>query len=725
MAQLTLLVALLMAGFGSSAFSQPNVDIRQVSRVPLLNVGRALSSALRDSILYVATFDAYHLIDVSDPSTPVALTSILPGGESVQVAGNLALFSNFNLYDVTNPRNPTYIRSIGRAVSYHPYLFTGNRVYIGEDERLAIYAFDENYERELIGSIPGYFESICVSDNGILIAQASNSDLTRFYDISDIENIVLADIIHIVGWSLQTLGNDYWLVRSESEYSDFRFFYCFDQSNPRDVRLSARILAPFGTYNFVVRDTLIYAVSGDGNLHAIGISDPGRENRLSSVQLPIWGGRPALTVGDDLAAVSNQTGVFLIDVSDPRRMELRSRINKSGRGLDIVKTGEILIVLNAPFLHTIGIEDPLNPTEPHFCNLGGRGDGFVGLASDADGNVFVVRASTPDIRFRHLYSIRFDDPQTYEILDSLALPNEASRIRIDNGIAYITAKYSVAVCDVREPDNLRLVSEQDTRFGNSSNILFQPRGGIGFLAETYGYAVYDISNPDDFRMIGMNFENARYSGINSFTYLVPLLLVGRGPSAYWPGIYCLDITDVENMVHIGGVSGPVHQIAPAGNRIVATAEDTSGVRVFHVTEEGQLWQTGRYNTPGRAEAILADGNLLYVADRYSVEILDISDAQRVPQDDQSTIPSLWEVSAAYPNPFNGTTAVTITLAKPSLVRMRMLDVSGKSVMKLCDGALSDGSHQITIPAKGLSTGVYFIESRVDGAKHLQSVVLMR
>jgi hypothetical protein len=83
-----------------------------------------------------------------------------------------------------------------------------------------------------------------------------------------------------------------------------------------------------------------------------------------------------------------------------------------------------------------------------------------------------------------------------------------------------------------------------------------------------------------------------------------------------------------------------------------------------------------------------------------------------------------EVSA-YPNPFNPTTTVSITVPEPGPVRAEVFDVRGRRVATLHDGPLAAGTHQMVWrPEQAPASGVYFLRvSSADDSRSLKLTVL--
>jgi hypothetical protein len=70
---------------------------------------------------------------------------------------------------------------------------------------------------------------------------------------------------------------------------------------------------------------------------------------------------------------------------------------------------------------------------------------------------------------------------------------------------------------------------------------------------------------------------------------------------------------------------------------------------------------------------------------------------------------------AAPNPALGRAAFTLTLPAPGSVRLSVLDVLGREVAVLVDGALAAGAHDVAFEARGLAGGTYVWRLDAGGA----------
>jgi len=89
------------------------------------------------------------------------------------------------------------------------------------------------------------------------------------------------------------------------------------------------------------------------------------------------------------------------------------------------------------------------------------------------------------------------------------------------------------------------------------------------------------------------------------------------------------------------------------------------------------------------------------------------------------LPAQFILFAPFPNPFNSSTTVTVTLPRSEDVKVNLVDISGKVILTKSFGRLETGSHNLTISAENVPSGLYFIQTTLVGKKLMKSVVLMK
>ncbi|MCB2213015.1 T9SS type A sorting domain-containing protein [bacterium] len=92
----------------------------------------------------------------------------------------------------------------------------------------------------------------------------------------------------------------------------------------------------------------------------------------------------------------------------------------------------------------------------------------------------------------------------------------------------------------------------------------------------------------------------------------------------------------------------------------------------------------------------------------------------------STAPTEFSLSEAFPNPFNPTASVSVSLPQASQLKVQVFDVTGRLVTTLAPGGYTAGTHAFTIDGTNMASGLYFV--RVDAGsfgQQTRKVTLMK
>jgi hypothetical protein len=92
----------------------------------------------------------------------------------------------------------------------------------------------------------------------------------------------------------------------------------------------------------------------------------------------------------------------------------------------------------------------------------------------------------------------------------------------------------------------------------------------------------------------------------------------------------------------------------------------------------------------------------------AVEVKDgtLTSTRIIPDIPDGEIPKTTELGNAYPNPFNPTTIIPISVSETQNIKLEVYDVSGRLVETLYDGILGMGTHRFAFHANRLSSGLY-------------------
>ncbi len=87
--------------------------------------------------------------------------------------------------------------------------------------------------------------------------------------------------------------------------------------------------------------------------------------------------------------------------------------------------------------------------------------------------------------------------------------------------------------------------------------------------------------------------------------------------------------------------------------------------------------------------------------------------------DETGLPGEWAVSQAYPNPFNPTATLDVTVAEQAHVTVVVYDVLGRRVATALDRSLTAGEHRVTLDGRRWAAGAYFVS--VQAGNHLSEI----
>jgi len=88
-------------------------------------------------------------------------------------------------------------------------------------------------------------------------------------------------------------------------------------------------------------------------------------------------------------------------------------------------------------------------------------------------------------------------------------------------------------------------------------------------------------------------------------------------------------------------------------------------------------------------------------------------------------PAEFSLLTNHPNPFNPSTTITYSIAKPGRTNLAVYDLLGRKVATLTDGAMTPGDYSITWNARGFASGVYFCRVEQGGAVMTHKMLLVK
>jgi plastocyanin len=92
--------------------------------------------------------------------------------------------------------------------------------------------------------------------------------------------------------------------------------------------------------------------------------------------------------------------------------------------------------------------------------------------------------------------------------------------------------------------------------------------------------------------------------------------------------------------------------------------------------------------------------------------------------DDVALPASFEVSEAYPNPFNSNVRINLSIAAENIVNVKVYDILGQEVSTLVNSKLSAGQHVLEWNANGHAAGLYLMRCDCAGLVQTQKLIYL-
>jgi hypothetical protein len=88
-------------------------------------------------------------------------------------------------------------------------------------------------------------------------------------------------------------------------------------------------------------------------------------------------------------------------------------------------------------------------------------------------------------------------------------------------------------------------------------------------------------------------------------------------------------------------------------------------------------------------------------------------------------PTVFALGSAYPNPFNPTTSLSLSLPESGYVSVKVYNMMGQEIATLADGLMDASAYTLTWDASDASSGMYFVRAEYAGNIATQKLMLLK
>ncbi len=153
---------------------------------------------------------------------------------------------------------------------------------------------------------------------------------------------------------------------------------------------------------------------------------------------------------------------------------------------------------------------------------------------------------------------------------------------------------------------------------------------------------------------------------------------------------------------------------------------TEDLGIFLFSDEGDsLGSRNEGLTNLNVQALTLDNNgYVYAGTGNGVWRRPLSEVTAV-EENQIEIPSSYNLSQNFPNPFNPSTKIKYSIPQSSQVQIKIFDVLGKEIETLVNEEKPAGNYEITWYAEELPSGVYFYQLKAGSYVDTKKMLLLK
>ena len=191
-------------------------------------------------------------------------------------------------------------------------------------------------------------------------------------------------------------------------------------------------------------------------------------------------------------------------------------------------------------------------------------------------------------------------------------------VTINNGLAYTVGNSGISVIDVNEPSDPAKLGSLNLQ-GTGHRIVVSD--SIAYIASSIGLEIVNITNPTNLTKVGTYNSGGNPYGV---AYYEDIVYLADGVKS----LLVIDVADLSHPQKLRSVSGTqnawdVHIYEES----LYLACHNSGIKVLSISNKQSPQIIGSYNDGdgGEALGIWGDDENIFVADNFSVEMININD----------------------------------------------------------------------------------------------------
>ena len=209
-----------------------------------------------------------------------------------------------------------------------------------------------------------------------------------------------------------------------------------------------------------------------------------------------------------------------------------------------------------------------------------------------------------------------------------------------------------------------------------------------------------------------------------------LYKIAAGNTPVWSYVGCGDEVQSVSLSRNGNILSAASWGDLAHTKsdlVVFKTRNTTGIPLYTLKTSGSMFFTSVSND-GRS--VFATGKAVHARQMGSGGLLyniaiDTNENPVNISSEISLIPSENFLHQNYPNPFNPVTTIKFDIAETGFVSLELYDISGRLVKKIVSGIFNAGSHNVSLNAGELNSGIYFCKMKSGDFEQVNKLILVK
>ena len=325
--------------------------------------------AVQANFVYLQANSTIEVIDFSDPTLPILVSSIeSSGGSGIAVLGD-ELFTQvvvdsdpeLTIFDISNPQNPTLKGSLELSEPVHSIQVDETHIFAGGIFTIQIFDHSDSIDPQLVSQISStsYAQRYAFKGDQLVATQVYNG--MNLYDVSDRANPTLVSTFDTPG-----LATDIFLANQFAYVADSHTgFQIIDISKPHSSSTLGQYQDPYDNIGSVsVEGGISCVVDPQEGLITLDVSDPANPTTLGL--LPHVPGSPnprmVMHFGATAYYIYN-SALNVVDISDLSSPVVLGSIDTSGfiRAMEVKEPFVYLSTSSEDSIQVFDCSDKYNP----------------------------------------------------------------------------------------------------------------------------------------------------------------------------------------------------------------------------------------------------------------------------------------------------------------------------------------------------------------------------